>query len=295
MERIIFFLKSGAGKRLFEDPEQAIIKKSKQHNYLFSIYNISEEPDQRQIADAIDSFSPTIAVAGGGDGTVNLIARNIADRDIRLGILPLGSSNGLAYGLNIPDSLDEALDLIARGDSKMIDTVIINNSHMCLHMCDLGMNARVIKRREDEDTGGFLAYAKQYFKELGYRHKFRFRISAGDRHISGKAVMIVLANSSYYGTGASIAPESRPDDGWFEIIIVKAYTLRFMLDMMITIFYKNYNNRTTREIIRVRKADISTNIQQEMQIDGEPFEKTSEINASVSPASIDIIHNTDNR
>ncbi len=294
MERIMFFLKPGAGKGLFEDPEETIINKSKQHNYLFSIFNIPEEPDLAKIDDAIDNFNPDIAVAGGGDGTVNLIARKIEGRGIRLGIIPLGSSNGFAYGFNIPDRPDEAIDLIAQGKSIKTDTLIINNNHMCLHMCDLGMNARVIKRREDEDAGGFLGYVKQYFKELGSKHKFRFGISTGERQINGKAVMIVLANSSFYGTGARIAPEGRPDDGWFEIIIVKAYTLRFLLDMMITIFNKSYSNKTTRYIIKGREANITTNNPQEMQIDGEPFEKTSEINALIKPASIEIIGNPDN-
>lgn len=289
MERIMFFLKPGAGKELFEELEETIINKSKQHNYLFSIFNIPEEPDLAKIDDAIDNFRPDIAVAGGGDGTVNLVARKIEGRGIRLGIIPLGSSNGLAYQLNIPESPDEAVDLVAKGDSTKIDTLIINDSNICLHMCDLGMNARVIKRREEEDGGGFLGYVKQYFKELGYKHKFRFNIDAGDRHISGKAVMIVLANSSYYGTGARIAPEGRLDDGSFEIVIVKAYTLRFFLDMLITIFYKNYNNKATRYIIKAQKVSITTDKSQEMQIDGEPFEKTSEINAHIRPASIDII------
>lgn len=287
----MFFLKPGAGKGIFENPEETIRKKSKQHNFQFTIFNISEETDRAKINDAIDKFLPTIAVAGGGDGTVNLVARNIAGKGIRLGIIPLGSSNGLAYGLNIPAGPDEALDLIARGDSRKIDTLIINDRHLCLHMCDLGMNARVIKRRQDEEMGGFLGYVKQYFKELGYKHKFRFEVDAGDRHITGKAVMVVLANSSYYGTGARIAPEGQPDDGRFEIVIVKAYTLRFFLDMLITILYKNYSNKTTRYIIKARKADITTNNPQELQIDGEPLGMKDKIKVEIRPASINIICN----
>ena len=285
----MFFLKPGAGNGLFENPEEAIEEKSKQYNYLYSIYYIPEEGKPENINAAIDKFRPTIAVAGGGDGTVNLVARNIAGKDIRLGIIPLGSSNGLAYELSIPVSPDEALDLIAGGDSRKIDTLIINEQHMCLHMCDLGMNARVVKRRKLEDTGGFLGYVKQYFKELGYKHKFRFDVDAGDRHITGNAVMIVLANSSYYGTGARITPEGLPDDGWFEIVIVKAYTLRFFLDMLITIFYKNYSNKTTRYIIKARKARITTNNPQELQIDGEPLGVKDKIEAEIRPAGINII------
>jgi len=288
----MFFLKQSAGRGISDNIEETIIKKSKQHNYHFNIFNISEKPDTEEINDAIDKFRPTIAVAGGGDGTVNLVARNIAGRDIRLGIIPLGSSNGLAYELDITASPDDALDIIAGGESIKIDTLIINDSHMCLHMCDLGMNARVIKRRKDEDTGGFLGYVKQYFKELGYRHKFSFVMDAGDRHIAGKAVMIVLANSSYYGTGARITPEGQPDDGMFEIIIVKAYTLRFLLDMLITIFYKNYSNKSSRyRIFKAGKVNITAKKPQEMQVDGEAMGKKDKIKAEIRPAAVNIICN----
>jgi len=43
-----------------------------------------------------------IIVACGGDGTINEVASSLVGTDIKLGIIPLGSGNGLASNLNIP-------------------------------------------------------------------------------------------------------------------------------------------------------------------------------------------------
>lgn len=291
MKKILFFLKADAGKGLTDDIETGIREKSKEYSYHYSIFHIPEKPDSGKIRQALENFEPSVAVAAGGDGTVNLIARNINGRDISLGIIPLGSSNALAYQLGIPENTEEAIELIARGKGKKTDTLIINSSYLCMHMCDLGMNARIIKRREDENQGGFFGYVRQYFRELGSKNNFRYTIETEDKHISSKAVMIVIANSPYYGTGASIAPEGRPDDGWFELVIVKAYAFWFLFYMLITIFFKNYRNKTFRTVIKTRRAQITVDPPQEMQIDGEPLGIKEKIQAEIRPADINIICN----
>jgi len=291
MKKILFFLKADAGKGLTEDVETGIREKSKEYRYHYRIFHIPEKPDTEKIRQALENFKPSVAVAAGGDGTVNLIARNISDSDISLGIIPLGSSNALAYQLGIPENAEDAIGLIARGKGKKTDALIINGSYLCMHMCDLGMNARIIKRREDENQGGFFGYVKQYFRELGYKHNFRYTIKTEDKQISSKAVMIVMANSPYYGTGASIAPEGRPDDGWFELVIVKAYAFWFLFYMLITIFFKNYRNKTFRTVIKTRKAHITVSPPQEMQIDGEPLGIKEKVQAEIRSAYITIICN----
>ena len=49
---------------------------------------------------AHDGFDAVVSV--GGDGTVNEVARGLRDTTTALGILPMGSGNGLARHLHIP-------------------------------------------------------------------------------------------------------------------------------------------------------------------------------------------------
>jgi diacylglycerol kinase family enzyme len=48
----------------------------------------------------LDGYSAVIAV--GGDGSINEIASQLVGTEVALGILPMGSGNGLARHLNIP-------------------------------------------------------------------------------------------------------------------------------------------------------------------------------------------------
>lgn len=53
-------------------------------------------------------------IAVGGDGTVNEIARSMIHTNATLGIIPMGSGNGLARELHIPMDPKKALEVISR-------------------------------------------------------------------------------------------------------------------------------------------------------------------------------------
>ena len=60
-------------------------------------------------------------VAAGGDGTVRSIAFQLLDRDVALGILPLGTAMNVARSLDIPLELDGAAAVLAAGHAAAID------------------------------------------------------------------------------------------------------------------------------------------------------------------------------
>lgn len=75
-------------------------------------------------------------VAGGGDGTAGAIAGALTGSGIPFGILPLGRFNHFARDLGIPAKLDDAVEVIARGYTILVDTgevngrVFVNNSSL---------------------------------------------------------------------------------------------------------------------------------------------------------------------
>jgi diacylglycerol kinase family enzyme len=79
----------------------------------------------------------------GGDGTIKLVAQLIHNK-IPIGILPAGSSNGLATDLDLPIDINRALEIAIGNNIKCIDTLNINDQ-MGLHISDMGMNAELIK------------------------------------------------------------------------------------------------------------------------------------------------------
>jgi diacylglycerol kinase family enzyme len=62
-----------------------------------------------------------VAIAAGGDGLVGGVTTHIAESDLPLGILPLGTSNDIARALHIPQDLHGAAQVIVQGKEQPID------------------------------------------------------------------------------------------------------------------------------------------------------------------------------
>jgi diacylglycerol kinase family enzyme len=62
-----------------------------------------------------------LVVVAGGDGLVSEIARHLLDRDIPLGIVPLGNANNIARSLGVAGSLPELAESWSQGKTRTLD------------------------------------------------------------------------------------------------------------------------------------------------------------------------------
>ena len=69
---------------------------------------------------------PAVVVAAGGDGTVRLVAQELAGTGVPLGVLPLGTGNDFAKANGIPDDVAGALERIIRRSTRAIDLLEVN-------------------------------------------------------------------------------------------------------------------------------------------------------------------------
>jgi diacylglycerol kinase (ATP) len=69
---------------------------------------------------------PAVVIAAGGDGTVRLVAQELAGTGVPLGVLPLGTGNDFARANGIPDDIAGALERIVRRNTRAIDLLEVN-------------------------------------------------------------------------------------------------------------------------------------------------------------------------
>src|ERR1051326_2923304 len=62
-----------------------------------------------------------IAIAAGGDGLVGGVITHIAESDLPLGILPLGTANDIARSIGIPQNTAQAVETLAHGQIIQVD------------------------------------------------------------------------------------------------------------------------------------------------------------------------------
>src|SRR5688572_25747135 len=76
--------------------------------------------------EALKEGAETIIVCG-GDGTVRAAAAAVANTDSALAVVPAGTANLFATGLELPTKPDDIVELIIRGDRRTIDTGVCND------------------------------------------------------------------------------------------------------------------------------------------------------------------------
>ena len=98
-----------------------------------------------------------IIVACGGDGTINEIINQIVNTKIKLGILPLGSGNGIAKHFKIPNNIYHALNLIVSNNSKFSDLGKIDKFYF-LGNLGFGFENEFINQYQKLRGRGFIYY-----------------------------------------------------------------------------------------------------------------------------------------
>lgn len=230
------------------------------------VYETSDEEDSKKIKALYYEHKPQRIIVAGGDGTIKLVAEAMENQDVILGILPAGSANGLSVDLDLPKTLQENLPIAFHNDFMELDMICINGKRS-LHLSDIGLNADLIKNYENSDTRGMWGYALQAFTTLKDQGEpFTATITADNKTTEFVAKMIVIANSQKYGTGVTINPNGKMDDGRFELVVIKNLDM-FIFGQIIT--GNMPIDSADIEIISTDRAAIKTNFPVSFQIDGE--------------------------
>ncbi|MDR6966205.1 YegS/Rv2252/BmrU family lipid kinase [Flavobacterium arsenatis] len=244
----------------------------------FFVYETTGKNDEQKIREAFKQHNPHRVLIAGGDGTIKMVADALQDIDVVMGILPAGSANGLSVDLNLPSSLEENLEIAFNSNYMEMDMVCINNIKS-LHLSDLGLNAQLVKNYEESSTRGMMGYALQAITTLSEQEEpFKATITANNTKIETVARMIVIANSQKYGTGVTINPNGKMNDGKFEIVILKN------LDLIVFAKIISGNipvDSEDVEIISTDKATIVTDSPVSFQVDGEYIGKESKLDVHI--------------
>lgn len=283
--KFLFIINPISGGKQKTDHEESIKKFFEPLPHALTFFLLDGKNDAQRLKQTLAQVKPHKVVAVGGDGTVSLAAKSILGTDMLLGIIPAGSANGMARELDIPEELTAALQLLLHDHVKKADVISINKE-ICLHLSDIGLNARLIKYFEEGNTRGKLGYAKMVLKVLWKKRMMRVIIQSKDTEIKRNAFMIVLANASKYGTGAVINPHGDLYDGLFEVVIMRKVAISELFKMW---FRPQPFNPKKIEIIQARAVSIETDYGVHFQVDGEYLGKIKHINAKILAGQLNIL------
>lgn len=288
---LLFIVNPSSGPKMKKEMEPVIAGLLKGQDFTWEFLTTTGSGDADRIRNCLEELKPKTVVGVGGDGTLNLVAGQLIHTNIPLGIIPAGSANGLAYNLEIPSDVEKALHIILKNRTTAMDVLLLNNSHHCLHLADVGLNARVVKRFEKEGSKGIGGYAIQLLKELFTKNRsIKFQLKTPHNPKEIKAEMLVISNAKSYGTGALINPEGKIDDGKFELVLLKPYPWWYIFRLLLSAFRGNLHRMENVKVISNNEMLIAFRQPQDIQVDGEIVEGLHTLKVKLLPGALKVIH-----
>ncbi len=244
--------------------------------------------DFETIRNQINSGKYNIVVACGGDGTVNAVAASVVNTPIALGVLPLGSGNGLARSNNIPLNLIKALNVIAKATTKKIDSGLINgNPFFCT--AGIGFDAHIAEKFATSTKRGFITYFKTTINEYFSYKPNTYQITVDGVIKNTKAFLITVANAGQWGNDIYIAPNAKIDDGILHISILKPFSNLAIPGVATKLLSKKIYQSNYFESLEGKNIEIKFDGDLPSHFDGEPLLVSNKIEISIKPLSLNIV------
>lgn len=294
--KLLYLINPVAGTGKKENIKALIEKESLAANFPFEIINTNAAANYNFLKEKINTEQITDVIMVGGDGTINQIVNSLRFLPVRFGIIPIGSGNGLAGAAQIPMKPKDALQLIFNGNSKKVDSFLINNQFSCM-LSGIGFDAKVAHDFSSKAIRGLLTYTTQSLINFFKAQPYQFEITIEDFSFFTDAFFISIANSNQFGNNFTIAPQASLNDGLLDIVVVQKMNkakLPFAILKQI-----RGNNKLEELVEEVTKKNIlyfqtsSLKIKNlkhaPFHIDGEPQETSDEFQIDIIKDCFDLI------
>ena len=147
-QHVIIILNNGSGLEDGPERKAKIAERFEHHGIPASFVTFDPGADLEKIAKdtALKSPNSTI-VASGGDGTISGVSAGLAGLPNQFGMIASGTFNYFARSLNLPETVEEAIDVIARGKIRPTGIAMINDK-VFLNNASIGAYAAILQTRE---------------------------------------------------------------------------------------------------------------------------------------------------
>lgn len=224
------------------------------HHATYTPTSAEEELDQ-----ALANAKELVVVAG-GDGSLRAVATRILDRDIRIASLPMGTANniGRLLGLNT-----NPLDVIAgladpmERDMDIGRVITPDGVEYFLEAMGIGMFADVMKKYKPEDGKSIPRGIETILDTLNdYQPKF-FHINADGKDLSDTYILCEVMNTPTMSFHITLAPDAKPDDGLFDMVLIRANERESYLNFMKSVLTGTLESLPDVSIHRGRSLEIA--------------------------------------
>ena len=172
-------------------------------------------------AEAADGEAEVI-VAGGGDGTISAVAKEVFRTGKVLGILPLGTLNNFSKDLGVPQIIGDAVTTIAERNISEIDLAEVNG-RIFLNNSSIGLYPRMVKHRVEQQRLGYGKWRAAFWAWLRIFRLSPFldvTIKVDSKEFRRKLPFVFVGNNEYEMDLYNIGRRPTLDEGKLSVYFI---------------------------------------------------------------------------
>jgi diacylglycerol kinase (ATP) len=215
---------------------------------------VSERPGHLvELAERAAIGGAGLLVAVGGDGTVhevvNGLIRSGRSKEVHLAVLSRGTGKDFVRSLRIPGKLDEAIRTALAGRVRTVDVgraTFIDLDGMpaeayFANFAGAGISGSIARRANSSSKalGGKASFMWATLAVFARWKSAEVTLDVDGASRSGRMFEVLAMNGDYTAGGMWMAPDAKPDDGLFDVVLIGDVT---KLDFVAT-FPKLYRGR----------------------------------------------------
>jgi diacylglycerol kinase family enzyme len=226
-------------------------------------------------------------VVAGGDGTLSDIM-NTVDPSIVLAYLPMGSGNAWRNTLGLPRSTQKAAQQVKHGKVRSIDLILVDEQRKGL-LASVGFEGHALMEREkllEQGVSGFDAYFRATAKSIfgGYKGEdATVEVENGSMRVRN-ALTLIVTKTPYYGYGLKVLPKAKLDDGLLHVLLISGQPVATISGIVTSLLGGNLFG----EYVTCKAANITTDEQLHLQVDGTLVRKGTRFSFQVLPGALKI-------
>jgi diacylglycerol kinase (ATP) len=221
-KHIVFVVNPKSGVERKKQVEHALDAYLDKEQYTYEIITTQYAKHGISIAKEAAAKGAFAVVAAGGDGSVNDVVQGLLGSGTLLGIIPMGSGNGMARTMKIPIDIAEAIKVINKGHATDVDIAYANNQAF-ISNAGVAFDALIAKKFAKSVKRGLIAYSWLVTKYLWRYKSWVWKINIDGREMTQRAFMVNVANGQQFGYNFKIAPMASFTDGLLDLVIIRNF------------------------------------------------------------------------
>lgn len=263
-----------SGRELFKKHLPEVLEKLEIAGYETSCHATTGEGDATKAAAIAVERGYDIVIAVGGDGTLNEVVAGMSPYEgklPKLGVIPMGTTNDFARAVQIPRKIEDALDIIIKGETIPVDVGVVDGNR---YFINIAAGGRITELTYEVPSKmktmlGQLAYYLKAVEMAPSIKATHMRIEYDDNVFEGEALMFLCALTNSVGGFEKLAPDASINDGHFTLLILKKCSLAEMLKIVSDAVRGEHLENPNLIYVKAKRVKVESDETVHINLDGE--------------------------